>query len=478
MGAGLNTAARSLGRYELLEYLGSGGMSDVFVAMHSGLRKRVALKLLRPSLCREIDSVRRFLREGQCAARVSHANVVDVLDVGMEEGVPYLVMELLEGETLERKLQRDGRMSLRAAVELLLPILDGVAATHAAGVLHRDIKPGNILLARNPDGSVVPKLVDFGIATLEERRGITGALGPIGTPHYMSPEQARGNRSLDERSDQYSLASMLFEMLTGREPFAGPEDDINDVLERVARGKFPRLSHHRSDLPSSIDEVLARASSFDPAKRFPRVTDFAEALLPFASERTRNLWVSRDHREGVASAQLLSGAFRVDNDIAGEPTSVTPVFSRGGQATRHLRRRKGFFSPTFVTMASVVLVLSVAVGYLRARTSPTPRPDATLAIGATLPGTLLDQATNPAFLAAAASSAQPQRRVYVTPADASVIVDGVSLGRGDFRAPTYFDDEVHELRVSAEGYVPRVVLFKKQLDVGHIALEPMSYAER
>src|SRR5690606_26674135 len=139
-----------------------------------------------------------------------------------------------------------------------------------AGVVHRDIKPSNILLARMPDGSVVPKLVDFGIATLEERRGITGALGPIGTPHYMSPEQARGDRNMDERSDQYSLASMLHEMLTGAEPFG--DGDVASVMARVARGKFPRLRDMRPDLPEALDEVLARATAYDPARRFESVS--------------------------------------------------------------------------------------------------------------------------------------------------------------------------------------------------------------
>ncbi len=471
MAARLSKAARSLGRYELLEYLGSGGMSDVFVAMHSGLRKRVALKLLSPSLCRDIESVRRFLREGQCAARVSHANVVGVLDVGMEGDVPYLVMELLDGETLERKLQREGRMTLRAAVELLLPILDGVAATHEAGVLHRDIKPANILLARNADGSVVPKLVDFGVATLEERRNVTGALGPIGTPHYMSPEQARGARNLDERSDQYSLASMLFEMLTGREPFAGQhDDDVTEVLERVARGKFPRLTQLRGDLPSSIDDILGRASALDPSRRFPSVSEFAEALLPFASERTRSLWVSRNQRRGVASAQLLSGAFRAHDELASEETRITPVFKRPGTNTRSLRRPKRFFTPAFLGMASVLLMLSLSVGYLRARTTPSAKP---ADLEPALP--LLAQKGDPEGHANAAPS---PRHISVTPAHATVLVDGLTLGRGDFRAPTYDDEHMHELRVSAEGYVTRVVLFRGQPEVEHIALEPVSYAER
>src|ERR1700712_5714200 len=189
----LTSASRRLGRYELVSYLGSGGMSDVYVALHTGLRKRVALKLLRSSLRCDSYAVQRFLREGECAARVRHPNVVDVSDVGMENGVPYLVMELLEGETLAQTLARGGRLDLESAVDLLLPILDAVSAVHAAGVLHRDVKPANILLARATDGSVLPKLVDFGIALLPELSDESErALGPLGTPHYMSPEQARG----------------------------------------------------------------------------------------------------------------------------------------------------------------------------------------------------------------------------------------------------------------------------------------------
>ncbi len=491
MGAGLKPAVRSFGRYELIEYLGCGGMSDVFVAVHSGLQRRVALKVLRPSLCRDPESVQRFLREGQCAARVSHPNVVDVLDVGVEAGGPYLVMELLEGETLEHKLLREGPMQLRDAVDLLLPVLDGVAATHTAGVLHRDIKPSNILLARSADGSLVPKLVDFGIATLEERRKITGALGPIGTPHYMSPEQARGERTLDERSDQYSLASVLYEMLTGREPFDGG-DDIDEVLDCVAQGAFPRISLLRPDLPKKFQGVLQRATALAPRARFAQVSDFAAALLPFASERTRQLYVSREKRKGLMSAYLLSGRFRPDNDVS---ASGMPVTARPGNRTVRPSMRPRAMGVLALTMllgaGAGVGLWSGALGgaglapVMRAETATAGVEISEAALGALVPQVLSASAPQAAALAPQAvtrseqqplprSEQQPLPRIFVTPADANILLDNISVGRGSFRAPEFADNEMHELRVAAEGYVTRIVLFKHRPNVVHIALEPLN----
>ncbi|MEY4509342.1 MAG: hypothetical protein RLZZ450_1464, partial [Pseudomonadota bacterium] len=320
----LNPASRRLGRYELISYLGSGGMSDVYVALHTGLHKRVALKLLRPTLRFDPSAVARFLREGQCAARVRHPNVVDVSDVGIENGVPYLVMELLEGETLAHKLAREGALEVDNAVDVLLPIIEAVAATHDAGVLHRDIKPANIVLARAADGSLLPKLVDFGIALMrEDSRRAEASLGPLGTPHYMSPEQARAE-PVDERSDLYSIASVLFEMLTGREPFGG--GSVEAVLAEVARGKFPRLCSANKGAPVELDAVLARATSFRPAQRHASVSDFAQALVPFASERTQRLYVAREDRAGLYNAQLFSSSLRAADatrpDVRHEAVSV------------------------------------------------------------------------------------------------------------------------------------------------------------
>jgi len=459
MGVVVTPAAQTFGRYELLAYLGSGAMSDVFVAMHMGLRKRVALKILRPSLRHDHDAVERFQREGECAARVSHPNVVDVTDVGLHQGIPYLVMELLEGEPLDQKLQREGPLPLSAAIDLILPILEGVAATHAAGVLHRDIKPANILLSRTPDGSVVPKLVDFGIATVEERRNITGALGPIGTPHYMSPEQARGSRGLNEKSDQYSIASMLYECLTGREPFPG--SDVNAVLTRVARGRFPRVRDQLPRIPAAFDDVLSRATALDPERRFASVTDFANALLPFASPRTRRLWISRDSRQGVFSAQLLSGVWRMWDDASGELTT-------GHQTTRVVRIRPPKAQLGLLAVAACALGAGLLVGAMHGgQLFNTPNGSA---VAVMLPRVAASDRPHDDTVQRPLA-ATTQRLLRVEPSDAEVFVDGTLVGRGTFAAPQFSDGRLHELRVSSPGYITRIALFREGLVSEQIRLE-------
>ncbi len=460
MGVVVTPTAQRFGRYELLAYLGSGAMADVFVAMHTGLRKRVALKILRPSLRHDRDSIERFQREGECAARVSHPNVVDVTDVGSHDGVPYLVMELLEGEPLDKKLEREGPLPLSAAIDLMLPILEGVAAIHAAGVLHRDIKPANILLSRTPDGSLVPKLVDFGIATVEERRNITGMLGPIGTPHYMSPEQARGARGLNERSDQYSLASMFYECLTGREPFE--DGDVTAVLTRVARGKFPRVRELQPRMPPALDDVLARATALDPGKRFANVVEFAHALLPFASSRTRRLWVSRDARQGLFSAQLLSGVWRLGDDDSGEQEPV--------QTTRIVRiarpsERVGLWAIAVCALGFGLLVGATHGGqFLRAPT--------TEAVAVVLPRAAAEDRAGNGQQATLSPLAETARRLlHVKPSEAQVYLDGTLIGSGAFVTPRFTDGITHELRVTAPGYITRIALFRDGLATEEVTLE-------
>jgi eukaryotic-like serine/threonine-protein kinase len=449
----LNPAARRLGRYELVSYLGSGGMSDVYVALHTGLRKRVALKLLRPSLRYDVATVQRFLREGESAARVRHPNVVDVSDVGMEDGTPYLVMELLEGETLADKLEREGALGIECAVDILLPILDAVAAVHAAGVLHRDVKPSNIVLARAVDGSLQPKLVDFGIALLrEDSPDEDRKLGPLGTPHYMSPEQARGD-DIDERSDQFSIGSVMFEMLTAREPFAG--GSVEAVMREVARGRFPRLTSALKSAPPELEEVLARATARAPGQRYACVSDLAHALVPFASERTRRLFVSREERAGLFSAQLLSGAFRTD----GVPPRREAVSMAGSFAPRARSRRLQRMSLRALA-GSAMLGLGLMAGF-------------GVTQGAAEEGQPVGRRevqTREPLRAQPALAAPPQRTVRLVPAEASAALDGKELGRGSFVIPQLSAD-LHELRISAPGHVARVMLFRGGLAEGTIALE-------
>jgi hypothetical protein len=452
----LNAASQSqlVGRYQLLEFLGSGGMSDVFVALHTGLRKRVAIKLLRPFLRHDAEAVRRFLREGECAARVSHPNVVHVTDVGMaEQGLPFLVMELLDGVTLEEELRREGPLSLEAAVDLLLPIIEGVSAAHAAGVLHRDIKPGNILLARLPDGTVQPKLVDFGIATLTERRNITGALGPIGTPHYMSPEQARGG-ALDFTSDLYSLASVLFEMVTGDAPFG--DGSVHEVLERVGRGRFPRVRALHGHLPAELDQVLERATAFEPERRYASTAEFASALVVFAGARTQALYESRELR----TPERASRPVIVARDDAAYSTSRGPLALPAVRSLFAGRHARWLLLPLFVSFASLC---GAYVGTDRA-------PAASLS---ELRGAAVAARESAEARVMPQNRPHTQRLIALSPAHAVATLDGEPVGSGMVLLPSFHDGKVHELRVSAKGHITRVLLFRRTLDGARVALDKL-----
>jgi eukaryotic-like serine/threonine-protein kinase len=452
----LNQASRRLGRYELVSYLGSGGMSDVYVALHTGLRKRVALKLLRPSLRSDRDATERFLREGECAARVRHPNVVDVSDLGIDSGVPYLVMELLEGETLAQRLAREGALEVSAAIDILLPVLDAVAAVHAAGVLHRDVKPANIVLARGADGRLQPKLVDFGIARQVDREcDDANVRGPLGTPHYMAPEQARGE-SVDERADQYALGSVLFEMLTGREPYIG--QTVDQVLIEVARGRFPRLSSLRPDLSGELEEILSRATQRFPSQRFPSVDALTYALVPFAGERTRQLWLSRGERDSDCGAHMLAAGVR-PRDPEREAVTVVPSVSPRGTVRTLSRFSLRALAGTAVLGVGLMAGLGVTRGFAE---SPPPAGKSAAESRSVQQDVLPQRAS--------ALAPAPSRTVRLEPQEATAALDGVEIGRGTFVLPPLAPG-LHELRVFAPGHVARVVLFRDGLLEPVIRLE-------
>ncbi len=293
----------TFGRYVIVRAIGSGGMATVYEVTHVDLHKRMALKVLHAWLAMRLDVVQRFVLEARAASRFSHPHVVPISDIGSIDGVPFMAMGLLEGEQLAEVIDREGPLPVERLAELLLPVLSAVAAAHEAGVLHRDIKPDNIFLARQARRGVRSMLLDFGISKLVPGvPGVPGveAGGPptpltaagevLGTPPYMSPEQVRnGMASFDARSDQYALGVVLYECATGRLPF----DDYPSthlLMEAIALGGAPPPSSLRPELPAAIDAIVARAMNLDPALRFPSVLDLGRALLPFAGARVRALW--------------------------------------------------------------------------------------------------------------------------------------------------------------------------------------------
>ncbi len=291
MGDAHHHAGETLGRYTLVEHLGDGAMGSVWKGLHVALKKPVAVKLLREEFGRSPEFRERFVREGEAAARVRHPNVVEIFDVGEERGVAWLAMELLEGECLADKLDREGALPVSEAVDLLLPVLAAVSAAHEEGVVHRDLKPENIFISLTRDGARVPKVLDFGIS-----RVVDDASGRIrtqtdmilGTPQYMAPEQARGDRNIDDRADQYALGAIAYECVTGA--LAITNGAVYEMLDRVVRGQFPAPRAVRPELPEALEAVICRAMSRDPAARFRSIRSFGASLMPFASELAHATW--------------------------------------------------------------------------------------------------------------------------------------------------------------------------------------------
>jgi eukaryotic-like serine/threonine-protein kinase len=274
-----------VGSYELVARIGEGGMGTVYAAVHVGLGKRVAIKTLRTAFAADDDVRARFVREGKAAVAVRHPNVVDVDDVGVHEGIPYLVMELLEGESLAAMLGRRQRLSPQETADIVVPVLSAMAESHRAGVVHRDLKPDNIFLARGAGGLPVPKVLDFGISKLLETQSfrLTGEKAMLGTPYYMAPEQASSARDVDARSDLYAIGVILYHALSGRVPFAG--SSLAQVLSLILHAPPVPLQERAPDVPPALERVVLRAMEKDPALRFQDARSLGRALLPFASER-------------------------------------------------------------------------------------------------------------------------------------------------------------------------------------------------
>ncbi len=282
LASGTPKAQKTIGNYKIMQLLGTGGMGVVYLAEHVALGRKAVVKFVQEKLVSR-EMATRFFLEAKTAANIRHPGIVDVFDYGHDDaGRGYIVMEYLDGESLRARLRREKPLPLELALALGAQMASAVGAAHAAGVIHRDLKPDNLFLVPDPEspGRARAKVLDFGLAKLtetpEEHAGLTQSGNFVGTPLYMSPEQCRSNSNTDHRTDIYSLGCVLFEMVTGRPPFL--DKSVGDLIIAHNATPPPVPSSLRQEIPSNLDSAIARALAKHPGDRFATMEEFATEL--------------------------------------------------------------------------------------------------------------------------------------------------------------------------------------------------------
>ncbi|HVH46858.1 MAG TPA: serine/threonine-protein kinase [Labilithrix sp.] len=272
------------GKYQLVRMIGRGGMGSVWEARHVSLGTSSAIKFIEAEYADSQEARSRFDKEAKAAATIQSKHAIQIFDHGVtDDGKPYIVMELLQGEPLDKRIERLGRLPLQDTARILQQVSRGLARAHERGIIHRDLKPENIFIVRNSDDDdEVAKVLDFGIAKMSNgptSSGITSSTktgAVLGTPFYMSPEQARGLRNVDHRTDVWSLGVIAFKCITGTLPFDG--ESVGDLLVKICTAPVPVPSHVAPGIPSNFDAWFMRAMEREPERRFANVTELSDAL--------------------------------------------------------------------------------------------------------------------------------------------------------------------------------------------------------
>jgi serine/threonine protein kinase len=315
------------GKYEIVSLIGDGGMGVVYEARHMRIARRVAIKVMHPSMAQDSEALARFEREAEAATRIGSQHVVDVLDFGnLENGDRYIVMEYLEGESLGTRLKREGFLSQTEVSHIGIQLLEGLVKVHEAGIIHRDLKPGNVFLATRKQGVFV-KILDFGVCKILQAHGRGEALTTmgqlLGTPAYMAPEAMQlGTSKVDARADLYSVGMILRRALAGRLPYEA--DSVVELLVRRREEKPLPLAQASPDVDAELADIVDRAIAAEPADRFQNAADFKRALVGWALDRTSKRGVeparpAREHEEPTVRHFVSD----VDDEAATLPLGTT-----------------------------------------------------------------------------------------------------------------------------------------------------------
>lgn len=420
-------------KYLVEELIKRGGMGAVYRGKHVLMDKRVAIKVLRPSLAVDDDVVARFSREAKAASRISHPHAVNVTDFGeSENGVVFLVMEYLDGQTLKEIIKQDGAMSLERTAEIVRQVAGALDAAHEQGVIHRDLKSDNIMLSHTNGGDWA-KVLDFGIAKIQQPDGvrdidITAANLVIGTPQYMSPEQCSQSGPIDARSDVYSFGVIVYEMLAGRVPFTGESPTV--IMMKQVQDEPPSLSEARPDLPAAVAQIISRALAKQPNDRFQSAGELSKALAEASEPEPEQDSVPAAAPATVANTPVAAAADDLDEETIVTPRQpldeVTVVQARHESAplaqTPTAAPPAGVNPWRILLPAAIVLVAVFGVVFLLTRgSSQTQLPNANV----TQPGLVPDPNSQPVQPASPATgeserNIQSQPSLSPTPRSANV----------------------------------------------------------
>jgi serine/threonine-protein kinase len=367
-------------KYRVERLIGRGGMGTVMLAHHLRLDESVALKFLNPQAMKKPDVVARFEREARAVVKLKSPHVTRVLDVEVaDNGTPFIVMEYLEGQTLAGLVRGGAALPVDLAVEYMLQTCEAVAEAHAMGIVHRDLKPGNLFLTTGADGSAVVKVLDFGVSkfgNLDKSSGAEIETLPdavVGSPPYMSPEQLRSSKQVDARTDIWSLGVVLFEIVTGRMPFAA--DNLHEHYTKLMLDPAPLPTQVRADLPAKLDAIVGKCLQREPQDRYANVAELARDLAELAPERAR---ASAERVERTLAAQRPRASSRPS--LPAPPIALPPSLHTTNDETKLTAPRRARRTARIVMIVAAASVLAVAtfvVTKFRAPTATTATPTAT-----------------------------------------------------------------------------------------------------
>jgi len=454
-------------KYEITRALGAGGIGAVYEVHHKLIDRRFALKMLHPEFAQEEEVLERFRREATSTTAIGHPHILEITDMGnTPEGEVFMVMELLHGQDLADLLDDQGWLDPQVACHIAIQILSALEATHAKYIVHRDLKPANVFLIERGGNPHFVKLVDFGISKVRATeegatKGLTRTGTLLGTPSYMSPEQARGDSDITGASDIYAVGVILYEMLAGRTPFEAPS--YVELLMKILSEDIPDPATHRPDLDPELTAIMTRAMAKEIPNRFADAAEFRRALEPFSPETLvpGNTMTPGGGLSAYESGQYHRAGTPGAGSRPGVPAATTPLML----AETVPKTKGGPGRALLFGLGGLLLVAAIAgsLVWLLGGTDEPPAADAPVtttlpAPAAPAPHPPPPEAEPPAPPEPPAQPAAPAEMVEleleVSPSSAEVTFDGRPLGRGSRGLQLAADGKVYRVEATAAGYKP------------------------